>query len=226
MKISDIKEHIIISLFFSIPFSFITYLMTENILTLLIVFVLISFFIIITGLLTEQFGYKRHCEIIESEGFKRLISIGFEIEKVNDYVGISGVYRNYLFDVYYDWLTFSEYKNSKALVLNIHFEPPTINNETDHIRLRKISEKYIISHWGFVPRNYCFRWREGNVMMNNSIGLKNPNYEFITQKMDALIEILKVENLQPIGKTKLIEIRKTNENAQIPEILVYLSKKY
>lgn len=222
MKISDIKEGIMISLFFNIPFSLITYLMTENILISLIVSVLTSFFIIIGGLLTKRFGYKRHCEIIESEGFKKLISIGFEIEKVNDYVGLSGVYRNYLFDVYYDWLTFSENRNSKALVLNIHFEPPTINNEIDYIRLRKISEKHIISHWRFIPRNYCFRWREGNVMMNNSIRFKNPNYEFITQKMDALIEILKAENLQPIGKTKLIGIRKTNEMAQIPEIGVYL----
>ena len=178
MKKSEIKEEILISLYFNIPFSLITYLFTKNILISLIVFILISFFIITFGLLTTKLGYKRHCEIIESEGFKQLISMGFKIEKVNDYVGINGVYRDYLFDVYYDWLTVSESKNSKALVLNIHFEPPTLNNETDHIHLRKISEKYLASRWHFIPKNYCFRWREGNVLMNNSIGLKNPNYEF------------------------------------------------
>jgi len=39
-----------------------------------------------------------------------------------------------------------------------------------------------------------------------------------------LIEILKTENLQPISKTKLMEIRKFNDSAQIPEILVYFKK--
>jgi hypothetical protein len=224
MKKEELKEELKITLFFNIPFFLIAYLTTKNLLISLIIFGLTTFFILTVGLLTKKWGYKRHCEIIESEGFKKLISIGFEIEKVNDYVGLNGVYRNYLFDVYYDWLTFSNNRNSKAIVLNVHFAPPTLNNETDHIRLKKISEKHITSRWALFPKNYCYCWREGNIMMNNSIGLKNPNFEFITQKMDMLIEILKTENLQPISKTKLMEIRKVNDSAQIPEILVYFKK--
>lgn len=225
MEKEELYEELKITLYFNIPFSLITYLTTENLLISLIVFGITTFFILIVGILTKKWGYKRHCEIIESEGFKKLISIGFEIEKVNDYVGLNGVYRNYLFDVYYDWLTVSNNKNSKAIVLNVHFNPPILNNnKTDHIRLKKISEKHTTSRWALFPKNYCYRWREGNIMMNNSIGLKNPNFEFITQKMDMLIDILKTENLQPISKTKLMEIRKFNDSAQIPEILVYFKK--
>jgi len=225
MKKEEIKQEFLISLYFSLPLSLVAYLIIYNIIISLIVFLLTTFFIVTISIVDKKLGYKRHCEIIESEGFKKLISIGFEIEKVNDYVGLNGVYRNYLFDVYYDWLTVSNNKNHKAIVLNIHFDPPTLNNnETDHIRLKKISERHITSRWALFPKNYCYRWREGNIMMNNSIGLKNPNFEFITQKMDMLIEILKTENLQPISKTKLMEIRKFNDSAQIPEILVYFKK--
>lgn len=224
MKKEELYEELKITLYFNIPFSLITYLTTENLLISLIVFGTTTFFILTVGILTKKWGYKRHCKIIESEGFKKLISIGFEIEKLNDYVGLNGVYRNYLFDVYYDWLTVSNNKNSKAIVLNVHFNPPILNNKTDHIRLKKISEKYTTPRWALFPKNYCYRWREGNIMMNNSIGLKNPNFEFITQKMDMLIDILKTENLQPISKTKLMEIRKFNDSAQIPEILVYFKK--
>ena len=42
-------------------------------------------------------------------------------------------------------------------------------------------------------RVYNFRWRDGNLMMNNTVGLKNPNYEFIVKRMDLLIDILKKE---------------------------------
>lgn len=225
MTKSEIKEEIIISLYFNIPSSIITYLVTQNILISLIVFFVTSIFIIAIGLLTQNLGYKRHCEIIESDGFKKLISIGFTIERKNDYVGINGVYRNYLFDIYYDWLTVSNNKNSKALVLNAYFEIPINNNaETDHFRLKKIEEKYKTSRWRMMPKNYYYRWRKGNVMMNNSIGLKNPNYEFITQKMDIIIEILKTEKLKPIEKKKLVELRKDNKHINVPEILVYFRK--
>lgn len=227
MKKSEIKEQIIISLYFNIPFSLITYLSTRNILISLIVFLLTTIVVITFGLLSEKLGYKRHCEIIESVAFKKLISRGFKIEKVNDYVGLNGVYRNYLFDIYYDWLTVSNNRNSKALVLNIYFYPPTLdNNKTDHIHLKKISGKYITSPWSLIPKTYSYRWREGNLLMNNSIGVKNPNYEFITQKMDMLIEIVETEKLKPIEKEKVIEMRKVTEFAHIPEIGVYYKKKY
>jgi hypothetical protein len=225
MRKSEIKEELIISLYFNIPFSVIAYITTKNILLSIIIFVLTSIFIIAFGLLTKKLGYNRHCKIIESESFKKLISIGFEIERVNEYVGLNGIYRNYLFDIYYDWLTVSNNKNSRALVLNIYFEP-TIgnNNETDHLLLKEISEKYKTSRWSFIPKNYCYRWREGNVMMNNSVGLKNPSYEFIIEKMDVLVEMLRTEKLQPIEKSKIIEMRKDNEFVNAPEILVYLRK--
>ena len=66
MKKSEIKEELIISLYFNIPFSLITYLTTKNILISIVVFLLTSFFIIAVGLLAKNLGYKRHCEIIES----------------------------------------------------------------------------------------------------------------------------------------------------------------
>jgi hypothetical protein len=60
--------------------------------------------------------------------------------------------------------------------------------------------------------------------MNNTVGLKNPNYEFIVKRMDLLIDILKRENLQFVEKSIVLEKRKVIKHALVPEILVYFNK--
>ena len=209
--------------FITFPIGLIYYFSTKQLFVSLVIYIVLTVFIAIWSYLEEDAGYKRHCNIIQSEAFRKFLDNGFSIEKENEYVGINGVYRNYLFDIYYDWLTVSNSKNSRAIVLNIYFDPPKLNNgETNHKLLEEISERNITSRWSFKP--YNFRWREGNVMMNNTVGLKNPSYDFITKRMDLLINILIKENLKPAEKSIVIERRQVNKNALVPEILVYFDK--
>ena len=62
--------------------------------------------------------------------------------------------------------------------------------------------------------------------MNNTIGLKNPNYDFIIQRMDVLVELMKNENLKPIDKESIDKLRKENKFACIPEIEIYYKNIY
>lgn len=218
-----ILEDLKINLFITIPLFLIMYFSSKNALQSLGIFIFLLLFLTIWSYLSIHLGYKRHFQIIESDGFKKLLLKGFKIERVNKYIGINGTYNNYLFDIYYDWNAITtNSKNTRALVLNIYFETPKLsNNETDHDSLKKMSEKYKNSYWTLIPKTYIYRWREGNILMNNSVGLKNPSYEFITQRMDMIIELMKTEKLHPIEREKVIEMRNNKKLVNIPEIEVY-----
>lgn len=225
MKKSELKEEIIISLYFNIPISLITYLTTKNLLISLVVFCLITFFVVLFGLLTKKLGYKRHCEIIESESFKKLITLGFKIENINEYKGINGIYKGYIFDIYYDWLTYFDRNRSSALIFNVYFE--RIEAESNIINRKKLNElntKYANSKWRLLPCKHLIIWRNGNVIMKTPIIIKKLTSDFIIQKINIVIEILKTENLQPVNQLKISEWRKENEYANTPEILIYHKK--
>jgi hypothetical protein len=207
------------SLIVTIPLFLIFYLGTKSLLFSSVIFIFLSLLLIFWEIKSTKLGYKRHCEIIESEAFKKLISQGFEIYKVNEYVGIRGMHKNYFFDVYYNWLALTNGKNYRALVLNTYFESKELDFQ---ILFKRLSKKYSISIWSFKP--YLFRWSDGSVMMNNTVALKNPKYEFIIERMDLLIEILRKENLQPIGKEKIIEAIERNKIEFIPEIQIHYCK--
>ncbi|SFB11001.1 hypothetical protein SAMN05660845_1658 [Flavobacterium swingsii] len=222
MKKSELKEEIIISFYFNIPISVITYLTTKNLLISLIAFCLITFFVISFGLLTKKLGYKRHCEIIESESFKKLISLGFKVEKVNKYRGITGNYKGFIFDIYYDWLTYVDRNRSSALIFNVYFERiETEQNIINHKKLTELNTKYANSKWSLLPCKYLIIWRNGNIIMKTPIIINKLTSDFIIKKMNVAIEILKTENLQPVNELKISEWRKEDEYVNTPEILVY-----
>ena len=207
----------------TLPIAIIFYFSFKQVFVCIAIYVVLTLIVALWSFLADNTGYKRHCNIVDSEAFRKLIQNGFSIERENDYVGINGIYKNYLFDIYYDWLTVSNNKNSRAIVLNVYFDPPKfVNGETNHELLEEISKRNITSTWSLKP--YNFRWREGNLMMNNTVGLKNPNYEFIVKRMDLLIDILKRENLQFVEKSIVLEKRKVIKHALVPEILVYFNK--
>jgi len=223
MKNKAIFDDLKINLMITTPILIIMYFSTKNIFLSIGLFTFILSFITIWSILSNHLGYQRHRQIIESDGFRKLLLKGFKIEKLNEYIGLNGIYKGYLFDIYYDWNAItSNSKNTRALILNIYFETPKLsNNETDHNSLRRMSEKYKNSYWTLSPKNYLFCWREGNILMNNTIGLRNPNYEFITQRMDILVELMITEKLESIDKETIIQMRRENKFACIPEIEIY-----
>ena len=223
MKNKAIFDDLKINLMITTPILIIMYFSTKNIFLSFGLFSFILSFITIWSILSNYLGHKRHRQIIESDGFRKLLLKGFKIEKLNEYIGLNGIYKGYLFDIYYDWNAItSNSKNTRAIILNIYFETPKLsNNETDHNSLRRISEKYKNSYWTLSPKNYLFCWREGNILMINTIGLRNPNYEFITQRMDILVELMMTEKLEPIDKETIDKMRRENKFACIPEIEIY-----
>jgi len=212
-----------INLMITTPILIIMYFSTKNIFLSFGLFTLILLIITIWTILSNHLGYKRHRKIIESDGFRKLLLKGFKIKKLNEYIGLNGIYKGYLFDIYYDWnAVTNNSKNSRAVILNIYFETPKLsNNETDHNSLRRMSEKYKNSYLTLSPKNHLFCWREGNILMNNTVGLRNPNHEFIIQRMDILVELMVTEKLEPIDKETIDEIRRENKFACIPEIEIY-----
>jgi hypothetical protein len=170
----------------------------------------------------ELLGKRRHYSIIESKGFQELMNSGFNIEEVNAYKGLSGIYNDYLFDIYYDWSTHVTPK--KAVVFNVYFIPPTLKSgETDHARLKTLSEKYDISIWS--TKSYSFWWREGNIIMKNGVGIFNPSYKKLIKRMDIAVNILKTENLKPIDRKTLNTWRNASPMDNTPEMELYYKEK-
>ncbi len=223
MKIENLLKELKFSLLIIIPLLLILYFTSKDLLFSILICLFLAIIVSIQMTLESYLSYKRHLKIIESEAFKKLISEGFIIENVNKYSGINGTYRNYIFDIYYNWLSITFRKNKRALVLNIYFEMPKLyDNKINHKLIEKISERYIPSRWKL--NKYVLVWREGNIMMNNPIGFKNPKYEFIKERMDILIGILQKENIFPIQKDAILQNRKENKFHNIPEIEVYYNE--
>ncbi|WP_284651100.1 hypothetical protein [Flavobacterium terrisoli] len=175
--------------------------------------------------MTNNLGHKRHKNIINSEGFQKLIFKGFKVEKVNDYIGITGVYNGFICDIYYDWQTFVKSKIGKAFVINIYFIPPKPLHEIyianiDFIKTMK--KKHAVSRWSF--KSYDFDWQEGAIVIKNRLGFKNPSYEKIEEAIKIAIEILKKEELKPMNREDLTSIRNNFPYQSAPQILLYQDK--
>jgi hypothetical protein len=183
-----------------------------------------STFVFLLCIIGETLGKKRHYTIIESKGFQELLNSSLNIEEVNAYKGLSGTYNGYLFDIYYDWSTHVRPKVNRAVVFNVYFIPPTLKSgETDHAKLKTLSEKYDISIWS--SQSYTYWWREGNIIMKNGVGIFNPSYKKLIKRMDIVVNVLKTENLKPVDRKTLNTWRKASPLNNIPEIELYYKEK-
>jgi hypothetical protein len=216
--------YLVISLILMAILFFFTYFNTKDLFlssTLSVVFGILFFPLYIIG---EILGKKRHYSIIESKSFKELLNSNFNIKEVNAYRGLSGVYNGYLFDIYYDWSSHVKFKVNRAVVFNVYFIPPVLNSgKTNHAKLKALSEKYDISIWSF--KSYSFWWREGNIIMKNAVGIFNPSYKKLIERMDIVVNILKTEELKPVDKKTLNVWRKASSMDNIPEIELYHKQK-
>jgi len=219
----SVKIYGIISLSTGLISFLIFALSSESVMINLIFSIGLSSIIFISCLLDEFFGQKRHSKIIKSNAFKVLITKGFKIERKNNYWGLTGSYKGFIFDIYYDWSTYVRSKVYKAVIFNIYFLPPKNSNEsTDLYRLNVISEKYKISKWSF--KKYLYLWREGNVIMRNGVGIFNPTPKKIFKRMDIAINILKSEGLKPVDRKTLNDLRQENPMKYTPEINIYFEE--
>lgn len=231
MSDSDIKYKFlysdlgIISLLTS-PIFFMFLILTKNLFLSIIVFAVVFLFVLLLFKLTDNLGLKRHRNIINSEGFQELTLKGFKVEKVNDYIGITGDYNGYICDIYYNWQTFVKSKIGKAYVINVYFIPPKPLHEThnaNHGFIMAMKKKYSVSRWSF--KSYDFDWQEGAIVMNNRLGFKNPPFEKIQESIKMAVEILKKENLKPICREDLTLIRNNFPYQSAPQILLYHGEK-
>lgn len=209
----------------TIPLFFIFFAVNKNFLLSFLVSIFIFSYTLFTIKWSKSKGMKRHQNIINSQGFQQLILKGFKVEKVNEYSGITGVYDEYICDIYYDWSTFVLSQITKAWIINIYFIPPKpldkINN-ANYDFIMAMRKKYRISRWSF--KSYGFDWREGAIIMKNSIGSKNPSFEKIEEALKIAIDILKKENLKPISREDLMYIRNNFPYQSVPWISTYHKK--
>jgi hypothetical protein len=195
-------------------------LFSQNFWTSLITSAIVSSFGTTVGFISTNLGEKRHKEILESEAFLALIQTGFKVEEINKYHGLTGVYRNYIVDIHYNWAANVNGSVEKAIVVNVYFEPPLLDNSiVDEEALSKIAKKIDIAKELF--DRYSYAWRERTLIMNHYVRYRNPSLKKLTKWLDIPIDILLAENLKPIDRKTLIEHRKKQPNYNIPEIETY-----
>lgn len=218
------KLYAVISLGFAVVLFLLFALTTKNLLISLFFSIGIFLFTFITSIFDEILGKKRHYKILESNGFKELINRGFELVEKNQYIGLTGNFDSYIFDIYYDWSTFVRSKVYKAVIFNVYFEPPRLSNgQTDYDKMKQLAEKHEVSKWSF--KNYNFWWRDGNIIMRNGVGIMNPSHKKLLERMTLVLNILKSEGLKPIDRKTLEEWRRQDPMNNIPEIVLYYEEK-
>ena len=202
-------------------FIFLIFYLAQTDLTISLGFGLFVFsFTLIWSLIDERLGEKRHRTILNSDAFQRLIAEGFKEENINDYYGITGIYKGYIFDIYYDWSTILKTRVYRAIVFNVYFNHPLkTSSQTNHKYLIKLSKKYDVSIWRFKPWN--FWWREGNIIMKIGISVFNPKYDKLKKWMDTVVKVLQEENLQPVDRETLNGWRRKFPDNNVPEITTY-----
>ncbi len=210
-----------------VPIFFISLIFTKKLLLSFFIFIILFAVVYFQMKWDDNRGIKRHKSIIDSDGFKRFLSKGFRVEKHNDYVGITGVYDEYISDIYYDWMVFIKSNITKGIVINIYFIPPKPiheHNNANYNFIMEMREKHEVSRWSF--KKYDFDWQEGALMVKLRVGFKNPSYEIIEEALKKGLEIVKQENLKPITREELIQIRNNFPYQSIPRITIYYDENY
>lgn len=218
---NPIAQYFVIGLYIGI-FQFLIFLLfTQNLTTSLFIAIVTVIFAAIGSLINDLLGKTRHKKIIQSKAFLQLINQGFKVEEKKGYYGLTGTHSNYIFDIYYDWSTYLDDKIRRALVFNFYFKSPLDDNsQPDHSLLENIAKKHDASrNFGI---DFNFWWREDTLIMKNKIGLFNPSFEKIMERMDIAVKLLQSENLQPLDRKSLEQTRMKDPLACIPEIETYL----
>ncbi len=195
------KLNAVISAFFTVMIFIIMIFITTNFWYSLLISVCTSFFTFIWVTYDEKKRKKRHHKILKSNSFKELIFSGFKIEEKNQYKGLTGIFKEYIFDIYYDCQSY------KSVTFNVYYESSNqLYEQTDFVKLERLNAKYKPSTWGIIK--YRFYWREGSIIMENYVGFKNLSHNQLLDRMTIVVNILKDEGFKPINRNTLEEWRK------------------
>ena len=78
MILKKLKTHLEILAIIILPLGMIFYLVTKSLFLSIGTCLILSIIVAIDSVITDNLGYKRHYQIIESDAFKKLLSKGFE----------------------------------------------------------------------------------------------------------------------------------------------------
>lgn len=136
---------------------------------------------------------------------------------------MTGNYKGYIFDIYYDWSTYVRSRFYRAIIFNVYFKPPLKSNrDVDEKILEDIAKRNHFSNWSM--KNWNYWWKNDVLIMRNGVGLINPGFEKILKRMDLAVTILDNENLKPVDRATLESWRKQDPNSCVPEIITYFEK--
>ncbi|MCD4791686.1 MAG: hypothetical protein K8R54_00505 [Bacteroidales bacterium] len=174
---------------------------------------------IIWAVLDTLSGKRRHSNIFRTKAIKKLIRNGFVIEKINKYTGVIGIYKGYIFQIYFDWDTYVGYKANSGIVFNVFYNPPlTDHNEIDTGKIDELHKKYKFNKWSTL--RYSYRFRKYNVLMKNASAIYMMPYFQLEKRMDMVVDILVKENLNTITLREVQKLLERNLDYG-PEVSYY-----
>ncbi len=204
----------------------IIYFASKNLLATFIFTVLSTTIITAIIYLNDQVGKKKHTKIITSKLYQDLLKKGFEIEQVNEYVGLVGNYNGTAIRIYYDWNKVAEgWMSFGDIVLVAYYEPIVLKAEPDMLdadRLNHLNEKFKTNVW--VGK------RQTLVFLPCSL-IREINYYPFTKattiftELDKMTSLINESNLISIEKEKLIDYQSKLGDHYAPPIETYINNK-
>lgn len=198
-------------------------LVTGNLLSTFIFTIILTLFVVFITYLKDQTGKKKHKTIANSKLYQDLIKDSFEIEQVNEYVGLIGNYKNTAVRIYYDWNKIAEgWMSFGDIVLVAYYEPVVLKTEPDMLdadRLNQLNEKF--------KTNVLFDKRQTLTFFPSGL-IREINYYTFTKALTIITELDKMtsliieNNLICIDKEKLSEYQSKYGDHYAPQIETYI----
>lgn len=167
-------------------------------------------------------GYKKHYNFVECNSVKELLSSGFILDKVNAYQGITGIYREFIFDIYFDWIQYTERYLSGVVVFKVYFMPKKNQHDLSFL-LERLNKDYLGSRISEIQWD---KTKCSNGVATYCLGIRNfgsfPDVVRIKKRMDFLIDVLNKDNAKSISYTQLSALRIENQELR-PQIYLYRS---
>ena len=167
----------------------------------------ISGFLYVAAVLGMKRHFTKYYNFIKRDSIIELIEYGFKIERINSYEGITGIFKEFIFDIYQDF-------SRRDIVFNIYFKP-----EMDIENKRKILNILNNNYYAYF-KNHKYKWCNGvgTYTLRLNIFSKFPDPKKMYHIMELLVEIMKDVNLTPIDREELINLRNIHALEFIPQL--------
>lgn len=198
-------------------------LVTKNLFTTSIFTIISTTVITFIIYLKDQVGKKKHKKIASSNLYQELIKKGFEIEQVNEYIGLIGNHNNTAIRIYYDWNKVAEgWMSFGDIVILAYYEPIALKTEPDMIdadKLNQLNEKFKTNMWVGKRQTLTFT----PLALTREINY----YPFtkastIITELDKMTNLIIESNLICVDKKKLAEYQDKHGDHYAPPIETYV----